>query len=150
MEKKDLIDFLDNLFVPIGFKRKGSNWVINANEINRIINLQKSQYSNSYYLNYGYIINALPLNGFVNHVDNRLASEDKIEQIKITELLDLTNSISRDTRWQELSKIINVKIITEMQSVQTEKDLMNVLKRMKYLFTIPPFVLKHFNMSFEQ
>ncbi|WP_156173189.1 DUF4304 domain-containing protein [Chryseobacterium gallinarum] len=46
MEKQELIKFLDSIFIHAGFKRKGNNWVINGDEINKIINQQKYQYSN--------------------------------------------------------------------------------------------------------
>ena len=35
MEKKDLTKLLDEIFIPIGFKRKGNNWVLNGKEINK-------------------------------------------------------------------------------------------------------------------
>lgn len=148
MEKKDLIKFLDDIFISIGFKRKGNNWVINGKEINKIINLQKSQYSNAYYLNYGYIINSLPLNGFVNHVDNRLGSKDKEIQIRITNLLNLENDIDVISRFSELGKFINETIVIEMESVQSENDILKILKEREFLYTIPPFVLEYFNLTF--
>lgn len=149
MEKKDLMNLLDSLLTPIGFKRKGNNWVINGDEVNRIINLQKSQYGNSFYINYGYILNSLPLNGFVNHVSNRLGSEDKIEQNRITNLLNLSNDIEKEKRIEELTTLMKEKVINKIQYVKTESDLLEALKNMKYLYTVPPFVLEHFNMSFE-
>ena len=148
MEKKDLITFLDDIFISIGFKRKGNNWVISGKEINKIINLQKSQYSNAYYLNYGYIINSLPLNGFVNHVDNRLGSKDKEIQIRITNLLHLENDIDIVNRFSELGKFINEKIVAEMESVESENDILKILKEREFLYTIPPFVLEYFNLTF--
>ena len=51
MEKKDLIKLLDEIFVPLGFKRKGHNWVLNGDELSKLINLQKSNYSNAFYIN---------------------------------------------------------------------------------------------------
>ena len=56
MEKKDLINILSEMLVPIGFKRKGNYWVVNGDEITKMVNLQKSQYGNSFYINYDYIV----------------------------------------------------------------------------------------------
>ena len=147
MEKKELVTFLHEIFISIGFKKKGNNWIINAEEINKIINLQKSQYSNAYYLNYGYIINSLPLDGFVNHIDNRLSSKDKAVQQRIGELLNLENNIEPITRFSELKELINEKIVNEMQAVQKEEDILRILKEREHLYTIPPFVLKHFDIN---
>jgi ferritin-like protein len=149
MEKEKLIVFLNRIFIPSGFKRKGNNWVINGDEINKIINLQKSQYSNLFYINYGYIINSLPLEGFVNHVDNRLSSTDKREQQKITSLLDLDYQIDTTERFTELEKIIRSKIIQEMQNTSKEADILTVLNQRQFLYTIPPVVLKHFKINID-
>ncbi|MCD7940769.1 MAG: DUF4304 domain-containing protein, partial [Bacteroides intestinalis] len=59
MEKKKIIELLNEIFSPLGFKRKGNNWVYNGKELSKIINLQKSNYSNSFYINYGYNINGI-------------------------------------------------------------------------------------------
>ena len=147
MEKKELVQFLNDIFFPIDFKRKGNYWVNNGKFINKIVNLQKSQYSNAYYLNYGYIINSLELNNFKEHIPYRLGSSDSEQQKKITELLDLDTNIIDKLRFSELRKIINNEIVLPMQVIHTEEDLLQVLKGMRYRYTIPPFVLKYFNLS---
>lgn len=149
MEKQELIKFLDNIFTPIGFKRKGNNWIINGEEISKIINLQKSQYSNSYYINYGYIIKKLPLNGFVNHVDNRLSSKNELEYRRIVDLLDLEFEISPEERFSELEKLIRNKIISQIESTNNEQDILKILKEKEFLYMIPPNVLEHFNLKVE-
>lgn len=149
MKKQELVKFLDATLLHIGFKRKGNNWVINGEEINRIINLQKSQYSNSFYINYGYIINRLPLNGFVKHINNRLSSNDSIESSRIVELLDLDSEISASERFAELEELIREQIVNEMISTANEQDILTVLKRMKNLYVVPPHVLEHFQLKIE-
>jgi hypothetical protein len=149
MEKKELLNFLDRILIPNGFKRKGNNWVINGEEACKIINLQKSQYGNVYYLNYDYIITSLPLNGWKTHVNHRLGSKEKDVQNRITELLNLENDIEPIDRFSELGRLINEKIVSEMQSVSTEEDILRVLKTREHLYTIPPFVLEYFNLKIE-
>ena len=70
MEKNGLIKLLDEIFFPLGFKRKGNNWVFNGDELSKIVNLQKSNYSNAFYINYGYIIKSIELTTRT-HVENR-------------------------------------------------------------------------------
>lgn len=147
MEKQDLIKLLNELFIPLGFKKKGNNWVSNGETVNKIVNLQKSQYGNSFYINYGYILKSLPLKGWTSHVEDRLGSDDKVKNRRIMDLLDLENAIAPSERLPELKERINEQIIKEMQSVTTEKDVLNVLRGRRYLYTIPPFVLKHFNLE---
>ncbi|MNE53662.1 hypothetical protein D3C80_1484010 [compost metagenome] len=149
MEKKDLITLLDNIFIPLNFKRKGNNWVLNDKEITKIINLQKSQYGNVYYLHYDYIINSLPLNKRKVHIDNQLGSSDKEEQKYIQALLNLENDIDQTERLFRLDKLIHEKIVSQMKSVQSEEDLLRLLQERTFLYTIPPHVLKHFNLKTE-
>ena len=145
MDKKDLIKLLDEIFVPLGFKRKGNNWVLNGDELSKLINLQKSNYSNAFYINYGYIIKGLELTT-TTHVENRLTSTNKEEQKRITDLLDLETEIPTDQRLAELKKFITDKIAVQMQSVNTEADLLNDLKKRPHLNNIPLVVKRHFNL----
>jgi hypothetical protein len=145
MEKKDLIKFLDEIFIPLGFKRKGNNWVLNGEELSKIINLQKSNYSNAFYINYGYVIKGLELTTST-HVENRLASIDKEEQKRITDLLDLETGIHIEQRLTELKKFIIAKIVRQIQSINTEEEILNELKKRPHLNDIPLIVKKHFSI----
>jgi len=145
MGKQDLIKLLDELFTPIGFKRKGNNWVLNGHELSKLINLQKSNYSNSFYINYGYIIKGLELTTTL-HVSHRLASTDKEEQKWITDLLDLENDIATEQRLAELKMFITNKIMARMQIMDTKADLLNYLKKRPHLHNIPLNVKRFFNL----
>lgn len=105
MEKNNLIKLLDEIFVPCGFKRKGNNWVLNGDELSKLINLQKSHYSNAFYINYGFIVKGLELTT-TTHVENGLGSTNKEEQKRIADLLDLETQISTDQRLAELKMFI--------------------------------------------
>lgn len=146
MEKKDLIKLLDEIFIPLGLKRKGKSWVFNGKELSKIINLQKSNYGNAFYINYGYIINGLELTT-TTHVEYRLASTDKEEQKRITDLLDFETDISTDQRLVELKVFIVNKIAAQIQSMNTELDLFNDLKRRQHLNNIPLVVKKYFMLE---
>ncbi len=146
MEKKDLVKLLDEIFIPIGFKRKGNNWIFNSDELSKTINLQKSNYGNSFYINYGYIIKNLELTT-TTHVGNRLASTEKEQQKRITDLLDLENSIDREDRLSELKMFVCDNILSEFTSTNTKKDLLNELKKRPHLNNIPLVVKKHFNLA---
>ncbi len=145
MEKKDLIKLLDEIFIPIGFKRKANNWVLNCDELSKIINLQKSNYSNSFFINFGYIIKGLELTT-TTHVENRLASSNKEDQKRITDLLDFETDIPIDQRLSELKKLIKDKIVEQIQSVNIQTDLLNELKKRTHLNNIPLVVKRHFNL----
>ncbi|MBC8643232.1 DUF4304 domain-containing protein [Flavobacterium lindanitolerans] len=138
-KKTELLNLLNNIFLPLGFKRKGNSWVLNGNEINKIINLQKSQYGNVYYLHYNYVINSLPLNNRKVHIDNQLGSIDKEEQAMIQGLLDLESDIDTADRLIKLFEVINKKIVPELNQYRRKmicyKSLKDVSSYIQYLHT---------------
>ena len=146
MEKRDFIKLLDEIFRPLGFGRKGNSWVLNGDELSKVVNLQKSNYSNAFYINYGYIIKGLELTT-VTHVESRLASTDRAIQKKVTDLLDLEVKMDIDHRLVELREFIVDKIVTQMLSINTEKDLLNYLKRRPHLNDVSLVVKKYFQLE---
>lgn len=147
MEKKELASILNEVLAPIGFKKKGDYWVINSDEITKMINLQKSQFSNSFYINYGYILKSVPLNGLMMHVFKGFGSIDKTEQQRMTALLDLGNNISNGDRAKELKKLLLEKLVLNIQEVNTEEDVLSELKKRPHLNDIPLVVKKHFSLA---
>jgi len=145
MEKKDIVKLLDDIFVPLDFKRKGNNWVIKGKELSKIVNLQKSNYGNYFYINYGFIIRGLELTT-TTHVEHRLASVYREEQERITDLLDLETDIPMDQRLKELRCLITNKVLIRIQSVNTEEDLLNEIKKRPHLNDIPLVVKKYFDI----
>jgi len=147
MEKKELVSILNEVLVPIGFKKKGDYWVINGEEITKMVNLQKSQFGNTFYVNYGYILKSIPLNGLMMHVFKGFGSLDKIEQQRITALLDLGNNISNEERAKELKDLLTKKVVLSIQEVSTEEDVSNELKKRSHLNDVPLIVKRHFSLA---
>lgn len=141
-----MVDLIDDVFIPIGFKRKGSNWVSNGEELSKVINLQRSYYSKSYYINYGYIIKGLELTTR-EHVMGRLGSIDTKEQKRITELLNLETNIEKNQRLTELKNFLVDKMVSKMQKINTQEDLLNNLKGRPHLNDIPGVVKNYFDLK---
>lgn len=132
MEKKDLIACINGIFLPMGFKRKGNYWVYNGNEISKIVNLQKSNFGNSFYINYGYNFPDLKSEGCM-HIYNRLAATTKVEQKDITDLLDLECQILDEQRLHKLKLLIQDKIVTKFNVVSTKEDIIRELRMRPHL-----------------
>jgi hypothetical protein len=147
MEKKELASILSEILVPIGFKKKGNYWVVNGDVITKMINLQKSNYSNAFYINYGYILNSIPLGNLMMHVYNRVTSLDVEERDRITFLLDLESNISDEERAKELKKMLQSKLVAKDQAVNTEEDLLAELKRRPHLNDITLAVKQYFKLA---
>jgi hypothetical protein len=146
MKKEELVNILNETLIPIGFKRKGNYWVINGDELTKMVNLQKSNYSNSFYINYGYILHSIPLIGLMMHDYNRVTSLDVAERKKIESLLNLENNISDEERIRELKIILRSHLAAKLQAINSEQDLLTELKSRSFLGAIPGIVKKYFDL----
>jgi hypothetical protein len=147
MEKKEVANIISEILSPIGFKKKGNYWLINGDVITKMVNLQKSEFENSFYINYGYIIKSIPLDNLMMHVFQRVGSLDDNESTRIKELLNLENNISNEERAKQLKQLIIDKVVLDIQKVNTERDLLNELKTRPHLNNIPLVVKKHFHIA---
>jgi len=145
MEKNQLVNLLNEIFIPLGFKRKENDWISNNDQLLKIINLQKSQYGKYFYINYDFIVKGLELTT-KTHVPHRLASSERGEQQLITNLLDLETNISDEDRLSCLKDFILKKVVSVMMSINTEHDLFEYLKKRPHLFDVPLVVKKYFNL----
>ncbi len=123
MDRKDLIKVLSEVFVPLGFKRKGNHWLCEREELIKKVDLQKSQYGNMFYIRYGFIIKALPLEREYTHVSSGLGSSDPVKNTRIKELLYLETDIPDEVRISELKSFIEDILVPRIHSINTEEDL---------------------------
>lgn len=142
MEKNNLINILSEILIPIGFKRKGNYWLNTGNDITKIINLQKSRFGNCFYINYGYILNAIPLDG-VMHIYKRVSSLNM--NFNADELLDLENNLIDKEREDGLRLLLEV-LVKDINSVNTEADILFYLQQRPHLNDIPLVVKKYFHL----
>lgn len=147
MDKKEFLKFLDEIFKPIDFIRKGNTWE-NENEVFiKIISLQKSKHGNAYYLNYGFIIKGLVLGNLEMHVFNRLSSFDDVVNQKIMDLLDMESFYTDAKRKRELKEIIDKYLINVIQNINSENDLVNALKKRPHLNDVPLITKRYLHIE---
>ena len=138
-QKEDIIEIINLVSKPYGFKQSGNNWKYEYNEITKIINLQKSLYSKQYYVNYGYIINKLKLDDMKMHVFNGLGNIDEIENKKIIESLNLENNINDEKRKIDLEEILK-DLLNKMNLINSVEDIKKELLSRQTLNDIPTIV----------
>jgi len=145
MNKKEFINYLNEIFRSFGFKKNGNNWYMETQFLRKIISLQKSNYGNYYYINYGWILKNLDLPGSY-HIGGRLASIDKDENNRIDSLLNLDKDI--ENRRLELYNIIVPELIEKLQLINTEDDMLEYIKSLTPPLSkmVPGIVKKHFNL----
>jgi len=149
MTNNEFKDSLDKLLKPHGFKKKGNIWKIETVELEKEIELQKSNISNLYYLNYGYNFKDLNYTGVRHHISNRLASDDSIVSKRIQDTLDLEKHIDHSTRIKNLSDFVNNILLREMNLTNSKADILEYLKTRKTLNDIPLRVKEHLNIKIE-
>ena len=147
MEKKEILKHLDEIFNSKGFVRKGNTWNSKGSELEKVIKLQKSKFSNSYYLNYGFIINDLNLDGLEMHLFNGLGSLDDNENKRIMNLLDLENTITESDRKEGLRFFVEKYTLPVLQNINSEKDLLENLMKLPHLNDVP-LVINRFEVHF--
>lgn len=149
MTNKEFKDTLDKLLKPHGFKKKGNEWTAETNELVKTIDLQKSNFSNLYYLNYGYNFKDLDYNGTKHHINNRLGSLDTEVNKLIQDTFDLENSIDDLTRTKNLIELINNALLPEVNSTNNKADIMDSLETRLTLNDIPLRVKEFLNIKTE-
>lgn len=137
MESKELLKKINVDLKPLGFKRKGNNWLYETTELFKVINLQKSNFSKLYYINYGFIIKDLKLVNQYMHVQNRLSSNEAI---------DLENTLTDTERVKKLSYLINEVLIQKIISVNTKQDLLKYIHSRKITTDIFLNVKRYFGL----
>ena len=149
MQRADLANILSDFLVPLGFKKKGNWWARNRNEINTLVDLQKSQFGNQFYVNYGFVLNAVPLNGLRRHKYARIGSSNTAAMLRIHNLLDLDSDITDDTRKAELKRVIFRDLIPTVASVNSETDVLNYIRKLRTMNGVPLVVKRHFGIETE-
>jgi hypothetical protein len=144
MEKQELVNILNATLKPIGFKKKGNYWICIGEKIDKSVNLQRSQSSKLYYINYGFIIKSLPLNNLKTHTYSRVWTHGNNLE---TDLLNLENSLTEAYRKVNLKEIISIDLVTKMQSINSENDVLEYIKTLPTFTVIPVVVKEYFNIS---
>ncbi len=147
MNKKEFIQWFNELLLPLGYKRKGNVWELSGKELLKVIDLQKSMYSSLYYVNYGYIITKLELDGLLSHVNFRLHGKDRQEGDYIMELFDLDSGLDEHRRKEGVKEVLS-GIIFQMEKINTESELLEyVIKKMPTKNAIPLCVIRYFDLT---
>lgn len=139
---------MSEILLPLGFKRKGNSWVMNGSELNKIVNLQKSQFSDRYYVNYGFVLNSIPLNGLPVHVAYRLSPLDDAQWTKarFIDILDLDVDLQDEERTRKLKQAMNATLVPTMSTIDCEDDILHELRGFPTLNDIPLVVKRHFGL----
>jgi Domain of unknown function (DUF4304) len=118
----------DEFAKSAGFVKKSGSWYLRTPETVVVLNLQKSQYAVRYYVNVAIWLQAL---GHAdapkeNHCHVRTRLDDLVPtevEPRLTQLLDITTSISEQQRREELLAVLNDHLLPLLRASATLKDL---------------------------
>jgi hypothetical protein len=119
---------LNQILKPHGFKKKSNTWTLVFPEITKIISLQKSNFSNLYYLDWGFNINQLDYKEVLMHIDGQIGSGyDENENELIKKVLDLEYNMDEEERVKELTRFIEKYVINFFKEMNNINDLKKYL-----------------------
>lgn len=117
-----------------GFKRKSDSWYWRNDEVILLVNLQKSQYGDQYYVNCGVALKSLGAVEFPKehhcHIRFRLTSVVAEEEKKdIESVFDLENgSLSDQQRKDEISRLIRDIVLPIFKECSTRNGIAETIK----------------------
>lgn len=146
MDIKELIRIIDAELLLVGFKRKNKNWFFENLELIKYVELQKSNYSNLYYLNYGFIIKEINIDSKTRHVPKQLGGSTEEERIFLKDFLDLESNKSKDIIL--FKEYFNKNLDYFLNTINSSDDLGKfVINDLASLNRIPFVVKEYFNIS---
>tara|TARA_R110002153_G_C12984267_1_gene463019 strand:+ start:57 stop:506 length:450 start_codon:yes stop_codon:yes gene_type:complete len=149
MTNNEFKKVIDHLLKPLGFKKSGNKWTMETEELEKIVEIQKSNFSNSYYLNYGYNFKDLDYKEVSMHIGNRLGSLNQKENNLFIQTLDLESLLNPIERIKNLEHFIKVLLIPEIRKTNTKQDIIEELKSRNHLNNVFLTIKRHLNIVVE-
>ena len=125
----------DSGYWNAGFKEKPGSWYWNNDEVVLLVNLQKSQYGDQYYLNGGIALKSLGAAAFPleRHCTIRFrltAVVSEEERKEIESVFDLENESLPDTyRKEAISRLVADVMLPVIKGCLSESDIAETVKR---------------------
>jgi hypothetical protein len=125
MDKVVLIEIAEEVFRPLGFKRKGSRLTFDNGTLIKVIVIEKSNFGHSFFIDYGIIVKAIPLEGSQNHFGFRLGDILSVVQIRS----DLQGKVKK-----------------YLEGINSEDDVLRALRDLPTLNIVPLRVREYFGL----
>ena len=166
---KDIERLLTQCLRPEGFRKKGKYWYLDTPEVVVFVNLQRSQWSETYYLNLGVLVKSIrnepwpirdrtrPKAG-VCHYTIRvedLFTEEPVpptkvspERMKVHELLDFHSPVcDAEEREHELRRIFEERMLPFLRLCKTEAGIRRaIMEVLRDSYGTSGVLREHFNI----
>lgn len=117
-----------------GFKKKSDSWYLANDEVVLVVNIQKSQYGDQYYVNGGVALKSLGAAEFPkeHHCHIRFRIEDVVldeQEKEIESVFNLENELlSEQQRKEEISRLIRDIALPILQGCSSESGIAETVK----------------------
>ncbi len=147
MKTADVSSIVFQKLKPLGAKRKGrSTFVLETPDLLKSIDIQKSDFSQLCYLNYGFTLKRVPTGGLKSHLMKRATSKDPLIKEQIDRWLDLDSDFPDHERLQGIEWIIDEIVLPEIQTINTESDLKNFILTLPTMNLVPIRLREHYGL----
>ncbi|WP_165347235.1 DUF4304 domain-containing protein [Gottfriedia acidiceleris] len=125
MDIKEFKKFVDEVLLANGMKKRRSNYYFDNEDIISVLGLQKTSYTNGYYLNLSYVIKDLNTKEISNYTNGNIRLSFKFKyNRKLTDLIEIHN-VEKELLIEQFDKNINKYIL----SIKSISDLQKLLKK---------------------
>ena len=148
MNSKILRKYLTPLLGKYDYILKGTRWQQDAGTFIKIIELYRSQFSDCYYVDYGFIIKDVPLEGIRMHIHLRLADNVIIDPKDAFDLLDFENQQYQEN--EQMDQIFSTLIhplITYLDNIKNENEVRKFILELPTLNMIPLVTKEYFKIE---
>jgi len=126
-------DALSDVLTQSGFRQRGDAWYRDVPVGMLVVELQKSEWGEQYYVNLGVYVRKLGQarrpKPFQCHLNTRAEVIDLSQQERWKELLDLETEVAPGRRQQDLKTLITSEMIPFLDSLSTEDGLRSAYSR---------------------
>ena len=119
MDTSTFNKIFDNFLIQKGFQKKSGQYYLSSQNIILVVSLQKSSYSNSYYINLGYSFKSILENQFPKQVESHIKIRFGNLKSKSVSLLFELDKLSNP----QLEEILNFNIETYLNYLDQAKIL---------------------------
>jgi hypothetical protein len=135
MNKRELKQTIGDFLKPLGFKKKADSWYLSNAETLVVVNLQKSNFGEQYYINIGCVPISLKNEMGATPKEHQTPIRMRLEAVfpdwktKIRAILDLEKELeAKETRKEQLTTILRELLALLLQRLSTLPSLRNAYK----------------------
>jgi hypothetical protein len=149
MDKKLLINSFNTELKMAGFQKKSTTWYLDEGGIIKVVNLQKSNYGDLYYVNVSIFLKELDNDQFPSenecHIRTRMDNSMVDAPKDYDYLFDLENvKLSVENYQKEIKDCIQQNIIPQLDLIKSREGLLKVAQINPIMLNMIPLKVKEY------